>query len=138
MRIQVRTTTGQTLSGNIDHVTAEAVHLLIKTQTIEIRRNKIRRLYLKKERNWIRPVLIGAGIGAAAAGIAAPRTLEHETGYGGAVAGTVLFGALVGAGVGRLVSGSGYSLVYETRALIISTAKITPCNSRRARCPERS
>lgn len=36
-----------------------------------------------RHRNWTTPVLIGAGVGAATTGIAAPRIMEHETGYGG-------------------------------------------------------
>jgi hypothetical protein len=40
--------------------------------------------------------------------------MEHESGYGGAVAGTVVLGAAVGAGVGRLASGPGESLVYKS------------------------
>jgi hypothetical protein len=38
---------------------------------------------LKKDKSRIKPVLIGAGAGAAVGGIAGPRTMEHESGYGG-------------------------------------------------------
>lgn len=58
--------------------------------------------------------LIGAAVGAGAAGIAAPRFLEHEAGYGGAVAGTVALGAGIGAGVGYLAGGAGKRiLIYK-------------------------
>ncbi|MBI3666526.1 MAG: hypothetical protein HY236_09950 [Acidobacteria bacterium] len=113
-RIEVSLATGKTLNGNIDHVTAEAVYLQSRTQTVAIRCDEISGLYTKKKKSWIKPVLIGSAVGAAAAGIAAPKTLEHETGYAGAVAGTVAFGALIGAGVGYLAKGSGKSLVYES------------------------
>ena len=113
-RVHVILTTGKNLNGVIDHVTAEAVYLHSRKQTIEVRREEIGRLYRKKDTSRIKPVLVGAAMGAAAAGIAAPRIMEHETGYGGAVAGTVVLGAAVGAGVGRLASGPGESLVYRS------------------------
>jgi|ERR1017187_2469334 hypothetical protein len=113
-RVHVSLTTGKNLNGVIDQVTAEAVYLRSKNQTTEVRREEISRLYLKKEKSRLKWVLIGAAGGAAAAGIAAPQTMEHESGYGGAVAGTVVLGAAVGAGVGRLASGPGESLVYKS------------------------
>jgi hypothetical protein len=112
--VHVSLTTGKNVNGVIDRVTAEAVYLDSRKQTTEVRREEISRLYRKKDKSWIKPVLIGAAAGAAAAGIAAPRTMEHESGYGGAVAGTVVLGAAVGAGVGRLASGPGESLVYKS------------------------
>jgi len=111
-RVEVRLSTGKTTAGAIDHVTADAVYL--QTQTGAISRDEIRQLYVKRRGNRGRRVLIGAGVGAAAAAVAAPRIMEHETGYGGAVAGTVVFGAVVGAVVGLLVRGSGKSLLYES------------------------
>lgn len=112
-RVHVSLTSGKSLHGTIDHVTAAALYLQSRTGMAEVRRDDISRLYLKKNRSWVKPVLIGTAIGAGAAGIAAPVILEHETGYGAAVAGTVVLGAAVGAGVGRLVSGPGESLIYR-------------------------
>jgi hypothetical protein len=66
-------TTGKNLNGVIDHVTAEAVYLQSRKQTIEVRREDIGRLYRKKDKSRIKPVLIGAAAGAAVAGIAAPQ-----------------------------------------------------------------
>jgi len=113
-RIQLDLTTGKILKGRIDHVTADAVYLQTQSQTAAVSRDEISRLYVTKKRNWAKPVLIGAAAGAAAAGIAAPRFLEHESGYAGAVAGTVVLGAVVGAGVGCIARGSGKLLIYES------------------------
>jgi hypothetical protein len=113
-RVQVNLRTGKILHGNVDHVTAEAVYLKTHKQMTPVRRDEISELSIPKKTNWTKPVLIGALAGAAAAGIAAPRTLEHESGYGGAVAGMVVFGAVIGAGVGYLATGSGSSLVYKS------------------------
>jgi hypothetical protein len=107
--VHVILTSGKNMNAVIDHVTAEALYLHSQTETTEVRRGDVSRVYLKKNRNWVKPVLIGAG----AAGIAAPLTMEHEIGYGAAVGGTVVLGAAVGAGVGRLVSGPGESLIYR-------------------------
>jgi hypothetical protein len=114
VRVHVSLTSGKNLNGVMDHVTADAVCMQSRKQTIEVRREEIGRLYRKKDKSRIKPVLIGAAAGAAVAGIAAPRTMEHETGYGGAVTGTVVLGAAVGAGVGRLASGPGESLIYKS------------------------
>jgi hypothetical protein len=107
--VHVILTSGKNMNAVIDHVTAEALYLHSQTETTEVRRGDVSRVYLKKNRNWVKPVLIGGG----AAGIAAPLTMEHEIGYGAAVGGTVVLGAAVGAGVGRLVSGPGESLIYR-------------------------
>ena len=47
--------------------------------------------------------------------------MEHESGYGGAVAGTVVLGAAIGAGVGRLASGPG-----EVADLQVRGASVNP------------
>jgi hypothetical protein len=120
-RVHVSLTTGKNLNGVIDHVTAEALYLQSQKQTTQVRREEISRLYLKKDKSRIKPVLIGAAAGATAAGIAAPRTMEHESGYGGAVAGTVVLGAAIGAGVGRLASGPG-----EVADLQVRGASVNP------------
>ena len=54
------------------------------------------------------------GRGRGSGGYSCAATMEHETGYGGAVAGTVVLGAAIGAGVGRLASGPGESLIYRS------------------------
>src|ERR1022692_1735544 len=99
-RVHVILTTGKNLNGVIDHVTAEAVYLHSRKQPIEVRREEIGRLYRKKDTSRIKPVLVGAAMGAAAAGIAAPRIMEHETGYGGGGGGTPGVGGAGGGGGG--------------------------------------
>lgn len=115
-QVQLNLKTGKTLNGNIDHVTVDAVYLQTQKEATTIRRDEIRRLYVKTKRHLAMPILIGAAAGAAAGGALAPRIMEHETGYGGAVAGTVVLFAGIGAGVGCLARGSGKSLVYESPA----------------------
>src|ERR1039457_4420484 len=63
-RVHVILTTGKNLNGVIDHVTAEAVYLHSRKQTIEVRREEIGRLYRKKDPSRIKPVLVGAAMGA--------------------------------------------------------------------------
>lgn len=83
--------------------------------SVEIRRDQISRVYVQKKRSWAIPVLVGTAAGAAVAGAAAPRIMEHESGYGGAVAGTVALGAAISAGIGYAVRGSAGVLIYEVR-----------------------
>jgi hypothetical protein len=68
-RVHVSLTSGKSLHGTIDHVSAAALYLQNRTATTEVRRDDISRLYLKKN-----------GRGAGAVGIAAPYTMEHEPG----------------------------------------------------------
>ncbi len=107
---------GKTVKGSIDHVTPEAVYLKNEKAATAIPRDEISRLSVTKKKGWALPVLIGAGAGAAVGGAVAPKIMEHETGYGAAVAGTVVLFALVGAGVGCLVRGSAKSLIYQAPA----------------------
>ncbi|MFN7994214.1 MAG: hypothetical protein U0Q18_11455 [Bryobacteraceae bacterium] len=113
--IRVQLTTGKTLNGTVDRVTPEAIYVQTRTQSTEIRRDEINRIALKKKRNWALPVLVGAGAGAAVGGVAGSQVMERESGYGGAVAGTAVAGAAIGALIGYAAKGSGQTLVYEAR-----------------------
>ena len=67
-RVHVSLTTGKNLNGVIDHVTAEALYLQSQKQTTQVRREEISRLYLKKDKSRIKPVLIGAAAGRDSSG----------------------------------------------------------------------
>lgn len=113
--IQVVLAPHKTLSGIVDHVTLTSLFLQARHQSTEIPRDQIGRLFVKKNCKWAVPVVVGAGAGAAVAGIAGSKTMEHEPGYGGAVAGTAAVGGMIGALVGYLARGSGQTLVYDAR-----------------------
>ena len=106
--------TGKSVSGAVDHVTADAVYLQTKKEAATINREEISRLYVKKKARSAMLILAGAGAGAAAGGAIGAKIMEKEKGYGGAVAGTVVLFSLIGAGVGALARGSGKTLVYES------------------------
>lgn len=113
-RVQIDLFDGKTLSGTIDHTTSGSVFILGRNQVTEVPSNTVRRLYKTKKSGRLMPTLIGVAIGAGAGGIAAPFTMEHESGYAGAVAGTVALGGAIGGGVGYLVGASGKStLIYK-------------------------
>jgi len=114
VRLQVSLTTHEQVEGKLDRVTSDALYLRGKKQPREIRREGISRLYLKRRGAWTKGVLIGTAAGAGIGGVVAPLTLEHEIGYGAAVGGTVVLAALIGAGVGYLVTAHrGTALIYE-------------------------
>jgi hypothetical protein len=113
-RLQVSLTTHEQVEGRLDHVTSDALYLVGKKQTREVRRDGISRVYLNRKGSWTKGVLIGTAAGAGIGGVVAPLTMEHEIGYGAAVAGTVVLAALIGAGVGYLVTAhGGRTLIYE-------------------------
>ena len=51
-RVHVSLTSGKSLHGTIDHVSAAALYLQNRTETAEVRRDDISRLYLEEERPW--------------------------------------------------------------------------------------
>lgn len=113
-RIEVALLSGQKLTGDLDHATAEAVFIRNRSGVAETRRQDIQRLYLIQSRSGAKSAAIGAAIGAGGGGALGGAIMERETGYGGAVAGTVALGALIGAGVGYALKGSPKRvLVYE-------------------------
>jgi hypothetical protein len=112
-RIQVKLLTGKTLRGVLDHVTSESVFVESDGKLSEVTKKEVRRLYLKKKGSWQKSTLIGAGAGAAAGGAIGATTMEKETGYGAAVAGTVVLFAAIGAGIGYALRSGKSILVYE-------------------------
>jgi hypothetical protein len=117
-RIQVNLSTGKTLKGKLDHVTSESVFLQVDGRATEVLQKDVSRLYLKKRGSWQKSTVIGTSIGAAAgAGIGAV-IMEKESGYGGAVAGTVALFAAIGASVGYAMRSGKSVLVYEAASRV--------------------
>jgi hypothetical protein len=112
-RIQVELSIGKSVNGKIDHVTPEAVFVQHGSQTTEIRRHEVNRLYRQKSGAGAKWAAIGALIGAGAGVGGGAATMEKEKGYEGAVAGTVALGGLLGAGVGYLLGRGKSVLVYN-------------------------
>lgn len=112
-RIQVELSTGKVVSGRIDHVTPESVFVQHGTQTTEVRRQEVNRLYRQKSGAGAKWAAIGALIGAGVGGGAGAATLERESGFGGAIAGTVALGGALGAGAGYLLGRGKSVLVYK-------------------------
>jgi hypothetical protein len=112
-RIQVNLSTGRTMKGKLDHVTSESAFMQINGKAMEISRKEISRLYLRKKGSWQKSTLFGTAIGAAAGGGIAAGVMERETGFGGAVAGTVALFAVIGAGIGYAMRPGKSVLIYE-------------------------
>jgi hypothetical protein len=112
-RIQVELSTGKFVNGKIDHVTSESVFVQHGRQTTEVRRQEVNRLYRQKSGAGAKWAAIGALIGAGAGGGAGAAVLERESGFGGAMAGTVALGGALGAGVGYLLGRGKSVLVYK-------------------------
>ena len=95
----------KSVKGTFASFSEEAITLATKEGEMVVRRDHTYRVSVpggKRGRN----ALIGLGIGAAGGVAAGVGLMERETGYAGAVAGTVVFVAAVGAGVGAALPGS--------------------------------
>jgi hypothetical protein len=112
-RVEVQLPAGKNLKGTIDHVTADAAYIQRGSKTVEVRREQVMRLSRLKPGHGARWAIIGAVAGAGAAGAFGVRYMEHETGYGGAVAGTVGLGGLIGAGLGYVLGHGRPVLIYQ-------------------------
>ena len=112
-RIAADLSTGKTLKGRVDHVTPASVFIERRGKTIEVKRGDIARLYRLKAGNGAKWAMIGAAIGAGAGGALGAAIMERESGFGAAMAGTVVFLALIGAGVGYLIKSGKSVLIYS-------------------------
>ena len=112
-RVQVDLSSGKMLKGKIDHVTPESVFVRSGRKLEEVQRKDISHLYIKKKGGWWKSTLFDMAIGAGAAGGIGAAIMEHERGYGGAVAGTVALFAGIGAAVGYALRPDQTILVYE-------------------------
>lgn len=112
-RIEAALSNGKTLKGKVDHVTPASVFIERRGKTIELKRVDVARLYRWKAGAGAKWAIIGAAIGAGAGGALGGVILERESGFAGAMAGTVaLFGA-IGAGLGYLIRGGKSVLIYS-------------------------
>ena len=112
-RVEVELSSGKRLKGTIDHVTAEAAYARIGRQTVEVQRDRVKRLHWRKHGHGARWATIGAAVGAGGVGAAGAAIMEKKIGYGGAVAGMVGLGALLGAGIGYGLGHGKSVLLYE-------------------------
>jgi len=113
-RVEVELSTGKSVSGKIDHVTLESVFVQRGKKTTEVRRQEVSRVYRQKSGAGAKWAAIGALLGAGAGGGAGAASMERESGFGGAMAGTVVLGGALGAGAGYLLGHGKSVLVYKT------------------------
>ena len=89
-------------------------------KTIEVKREDVARLYRLKAGNGAKWAIIGAAIGAGAGGALGAAIMERESGFGAAMAGTIVFLALIGAGVGYLIKSGKSVLIYSAPSRAVS------------------
>jgi hypothetical protein len=112
-RIEAALSNGKTLKGKVDHVTPASVFIERRGKTIEVKRGDVARLYRWKAGSGAKWTIIGAAIGAGAGGALGAAIMERESGFGAAMAGTVVFLSLIGAGVGYLIGHGKSVLIYS-------------------------
>lgn len=115
-RIEAALSTGKTLKGKVDHVTPASVFIERRGKTVEVKRGDVARLYRWKAGAGAKWAMIGAAIGAGAGGALGGVILERESGFGGAMAGTVVLGAAIGAGLVYIIRGGKPVLIYSEPA----------------------
>ncbi|HUU13423.1 MAG TPA: hypothetical protein VM182_06905 [Terriglobia bacterium] len=93
------------LKGKFISHSAETITLRTDKGETMVERDNVMRVSVRGGKRG-RNALIGLGIGAAGGVAAGLGLMERETGYAGAVAGTIVFVAAVGAGVGAAFPGS--------------------------------
>jgi len=114
-RIQVQSTDYKTLKGTFDHATADVVYLQHAGQTIEARRDGVRRLWRRKPGHGGRWAIVGGVAGAAALGVFGGTHLENKGGadFAGATAGVSALGAIIGTAVGYGIGHGKLELLYQ-------------------------
>lgn len=115
-RIEAELSTGKTVKGKVDHVTPASVFIERRGKPIEVKRGEVARLYRWKAGTGAKWAMIGAAIGAGAGGALGGVILERESGFGGAMAGTVALCGAIGAGLGYLIRGGKSVLIYSAPA----------------------
>ena len=101
------------MKGTVDHVTPASLFVERKGKATEVKRADVARLYLRKPGVAAKWTIIGAAVGAGAGGALGSAILERESGFGGAMAGTVGFLGAIGAGVGYLIGHGKSVLIYS-------------------------
>ena len=105
-RIEVVDMKLKSVKGTFVSFSAEAISLRVMSDEVSVKRPDVMRVSLRENSKRTRNLLIGLGIGAAGGLAAGVGLMERETGYAGAVAGTTVLFAAVGAGVGAAFPGS--------------------------------
>jgi hypothetical protein len=111
----------KSLKGTFVSFSAEAISLRVMSAEVSVKRPDVMRVSLRENSKRTRNLLIGLGIGAAGGLAAGVGLMEREPGYAGAVAGTTVLFAVVGAGLG--VPFPGYQTIYRVKR---SSAATTP------------
>lgn len=112
-RIEVGLFIGGSLKGKLDHATPEAVFVRQGSKTVEVKIGDVERVYRWQSGHGGRWALIGAAAGAGAGGAVGAGIMEHEKGYAGAVAGTVVLLSAIGAGLGYAFGHGKSVLIYK-------------------------
>lgn len=92
-------------SGSFVRFSDADLTILVHGQELKIDRDNVLRV-TTPPRHRARNALIGAVAGAAAGGALSGCCMEHESGYAGAAAGTVVGLTAIGAGIGAIISPS--------------------------------
>ena len=103
----------KSLKGTFVSFSEEAISLRVKESEVAVPRPDVLRVSLRENSKRTRNLLIGLGIGAAGGLAAGVGLMEREPGYAGAVAGTAVLGAVVGAGLGAPFPG--YQTIYRVK-----------------------
>jgi len=99
-KIEVADMNLKSLKGTFVSYSAEAISLRTGKGEEGVRREDVFRVSSREGSKRLRNTLIGMGIGTAGGLAAGFGLMERETGYAGAVAGTTVLFAAVGAGIG--------------------------------------
>jgi hypothetical protein len=103
----------KSLKGTFVSFSEEAISLRVKESEVAVPRPDVLRVSLRENSKRTRNLLIGLGIGAAGGLATGLGIMEREPGYAGAVAGTTILGAVVGAGLGAAFPG--YQTIYRVK-----------------------
>ena len=112
-RIEVVDMKLKSLKGTFVSFSEEAISLRVKESEVAVPRPDVLRVSLRENSKRTRNLLIGLGIGAAGGLAAGVGLMEREPGYAGAVAGTTVLFAVVGAGLGAAFPG--YQTIYRVK-----------------------
>ena len=112
-RIEVVDMKLKSLKGTFVSFSEEAISLRVKESEVAVPRPDVLRVSLRENSKRTRNLLIGLGIGAAGGLATGLGIMEREPGYAGAVAGTTVLFAVVGAGLGAAFPG--YQTIYRVK-----------------------
>ena len=105
----------KSISGKFVRVSQDDLTLDVQGKEVTIQKEQVYRVSVvatKRKRNALIGLAAGAGVGAGAGAA----LMEREPGYGGAVAGTTVGFAAIGAGIGALIPSTSTKTVYMAEA----------------------